>query len=98
MGVMGALVLAFILGISLAYMRGDTFKAGLNEFREIVSMVIAKVIIPLLPIYIFGIFLNMTVSGQVATVLSAFMKIILVIFCHAHFLASVAICHSRHSG
>lgn len=86
MGVMGTLVLAFILGISLAYMRGDTFKAGLNEFREIVSMVIAKVIIPLLPIYIFGIFLNMTVPGQVATVLSAFMKIILVIFAMHIFL------------
>lgn len=80
MDVMSALVLAFVLGICLAYMQGNTMKALLNEFRDIISMTIGKVIIPLLPIYIFGIFLNMTVSGEVSTVLSAFAKIILIIF------------------
>ncbi len=80
MDVMSALVLAFVLGICLAYMKGETMKSLLNEFRDIISMTIGKVIIPLLPIYIFGIFLNMTVSGEVTTVLSTFAKIILVIF------------------
>lgn len=80
MGVMSALVLAFVLGICLAYLKGATMKSLLNEFRDIISMTIGKVIIPLLPIYIFGIFLNMTVSGEVTTVLSTFAKIILVIF------------------
>ena len=80
MDVMSALVLAFVLGICLAYMQGNTMKSLLNEFRDIISMTIGKVIIPLLPIYIFGIFLNMTVSGEVSTVLSAFAKIILIIF------------------
>lgn len=80
MGVMSALVLAFLLGITLAYLKGDTLKAGLNEFRDIIAMTIGKAIIPLLPIYIFGIFLNMTMAGEVATVLSTFAKIILVIF------------------
>ncbi|MDE6443274.1 MAG: dicarboxylate/amino acid:cation symporter, partial [Muribaculaceae bacterium] len=80
MDVMSALVLAFLMGLSLAYLDGKTLKAGFIEFREIISLSIAKVIIPLLPLYIFGIFLNMTVSGQVATVLAAFAKIILIIF------------------
>lgn len=80
MSVMSALVLAFTLGICLAYMKGETLKSMLFEFREIIEMCISKVIIPLLPLYIFGIFLNMTVSGQVATVLTAFAKIILIIF------------------
>lgn len=80
MSVMTALVLAFTLGICLAYMKGETLKSVLWEFRDIISMTIGGVIIPLLPIYIFGIFLNMTVSGQVATVLSAFAKIIVIIF------------------
>ena len=88
-GVMSALVLAFTLGLALAYIKGDTLKSALNEFRDVVSMTIAKVIIPLLPLYIFGIFLNMTVSGQVATVLSAFVKIILVIFAMHIFLLLV---------
>ena len=37
-------------------------------------------IIPLLPLHIFGIFLNMTVSGQVMSVVTMFMKVIVVIF------------------
>ena len=46
----------------------------------IVTMVIEKVIIPLLPIYIFGIFLNMTVTGEVGSIVGTFIKIIAVIF------------------
>ena len=80
MSVMTALVFAFVLGICLAYLKGETLKTMLSEFRDVITLTINKVIIPLLPLYIFGIFLNMTVSGQVATVLSAFAKIILVIF------------------
>ncbi len=80
MTVMTALVLAFLLGICIASLKGNALKSMLNEFREVVEMSIRNVVIPLLPIYIFGIFLNMTSSGQVATVLSAFAKIILVIF------------------
>src|SRR5690606_2163865 len=38
------------------------------------------IIIPILPIYIFGIFLNMTVAGQVASILTVFVKIIILIF------------------
>lgn len=80
MDVMSALVLSFLMGLALAYMDGKVLKEGFFEFREIISLSISKVIIPLLPLYIFGIFLNMSVSGQVATVLSAFAKIILIIF------------------
>lgn len=86
MGVMTALVLAFTIGICLAYMKGEIMKPFLSEFREIITMTINRLIIPLLPLYIFGIFLNMTVSGQVATVLAAFAKIILVIFAMHIFL------------
>lgn len=80
MTVMTALVFAFTLGISLAYLNAGTIKSVLNEFRDIISLAIAKVIIPLLPLYIFGIFLDMTITGQVASVLATFAKIILVIF------------------
>ncbi len=83
-GVMTALVTSFMLGIGIAYMPANivshTLRDAAIEFREIVQKTIVKVIIPLLPIYIFGIFLNMTVSGETATVLSAFISIILVIF------------------
>ncbi len=80
MPVMTALVLSFMLGMGMAFIDGKSLKKGVDEFRVIVQKTIVKVIIPLLPIYIFGIFLNMTVSGKVGVVLQAFIKIIVVIF------------------
>ncbi len=80
MSVMTALVFAFMMGICMASLKTDALRRGFGEFLEIVTMTIQRVIIPLLPLYIFGIFLNMTVSGQVATMLSAFARIIVIIF------------------
>ena len=78
--VTSALVLAFILGLGTSIIGGTTFKGFLSDFREIVTVVITNVIIPILPLYIFGIFLNMGSEGHVGTVLGMFIKIILVIF------------------
>src|SRR5690606_38763098 len=50
------------------------------DFEHIISFVIEKVIIPLLPLFIFGIFLDMTYSGKVLMILNVFVKIIGVIF------------------
>ena len=80
LGVMSALVSAFIIGLGAAFLTTGTIKSLLDELRQIINMVIRNVIIPLLPVYIFGIFLNMTYTGEVASILSTFMKIILVIF------------------
>lgn len=80
MGVMTALVLAFMVGLGTAYVKGNALRGVIDEFRDIVSMTINKAIIPLLPIYIFGIFLNMTVVGQAGLILRTFIKIIGVIF------------------
>lgn len=80
MGVMPALVLAFILGLGMAQMNGGVLHGAFNDFREIIYRTIGRVIIPLLPIYIFGIALNMAYSGQAAAVLAVFIKIIGIIF------------------
>lgn len=75
-----ALALAFILGLGTTAISGHALKKALLEFRDIVTSVITKVIIPILPIYIFGIFLQMGAEGHVAAVLGMFVKIILIIF------------------
>ena len=80
MGVMTALILAFILGLGMAHVNGSALHSVFNDFREIIYRTIAKVIIPLLPLFIFGIALNMSYSGQAAAVLTVFIKIIGVIF------------------
>ena len=80
MGVMSALLLAFVLGLGMAYARSERLKEVMVEFRSIIERTIAGVLIPLLPLYIFGIFLSMTQSGQVASILEVFVKLIVVIF------------------
>ena len=76
MDVMTSLVLAFTLGLGMSVINGATLK----DFKDIINKVITGVIIPLLPLYIFGIFLNISNSGQVSGVLGVFVKIIVMIF------------------
>lgn len=80
MSVMTALVTAFMTGLGIAYLKGDTLRKGFDELRTIVSKTIHLAIIPLLPLYIMGIFVDMTVAGQVGVILGTFFKVILVIF------------------
>ncbi len=56
-GVMTALVLAFVLGLGAAYTNSETLVKVLGEFRNIINLTIKNVFIPLLPFFIFGIFL-----------------------------------------
>lgn len=83
--VMSALVFSFLLGLGMAYGTpaggGMTALRGVaREFRDIISRSIAVAIIPLLPLYIFGIFLQMTVSGEAYRIVLVFAQIIGVIF------------------
>ena len=80
MGVMTALILAFVVGVGLTLVDGDVVKRGFAEFRGIVNKVIAGVLIPLLPLYIFGVFLNMTAAGQVWNVITTFLGVIVMVF------------------
>lgn len=80
MDIMTSLLLAFVVGLGMATIKGNTLQACLVDFRDIIMKLIESVIVPLLPLHIFGIFLNITVSGQVATILVMFFKVILVIF------------------
>ncbi len=80
MSVMTALVLAFMVGLGLAYLKGDALRRVAVDFGDLVTMTIESVIIPLLPLYIFGIFLEMTAAGEVMRVIGVFIKIIGVIF------------------
>lgn len=80
MGVMTALVLSFTLGLGLAALERQTLKDAIHDFEQVIVKTIKTAIIPLLPVYIFGIFLNMTYVGQVISILTVFIKIIGVIF------------------
>ncbi|MDF1508575.1 dicarboxylate/amino acid:cation symporter [Robertmurraya sp. DFI.2.37] len=79
MGVMTALLLAFTLGLGMAALKNNALLHVMNDFRAIVEKLIEKVIIPLLPIHIFGIFSNMTFGGQVGDIMSVFAKVFVMI-------------------
>lgn len=78
--VMAALVFSFVLGLSIAYGDMKTLQNVATEFREVIIRTISKSIIPLLPLYIFGIFLMMAVTGEAYHIVLVFAKIIIVIF------------------
>lgn len=79
MGVMTALVIAFLFGIGMASIGSKTMLSFFDELNLLVEKVISFVIIPLLPFHIFGIFLNMTYTGEVAKVLSVFAVVFIMI-------------------
>lgn len=80
--VMTALVLAFMLGLGVSAVKGGgtTMKSFLGDLKGVVEITIGKVIIPLLPLHIFGIFLNMSTSGSAFSIIATFGKVIGVIF------------------
>lgn len=82
---LSAVVLAFVLGICLSTMRGktigDTLYNGMKDFSGIIDKVLQVAIIPLLPLYICGTFVDMTRSGKTFAILGILWKVFLVVIC-----------------
>ncbi|GAB95955.1 Na+/H+-dicarboxylate symporter [Kineosphaera limosa] len=79
-GVMTALVLSFLVGVFLTFIKGDVLRRSFLEFRDIVDLAIRVTLIPLLPLYIFGIFLNMSATGEAFTIISTFLGVVAFVF------------------
>lgn len=86
--IMTALTLAFVIGVFIVNLEeGNTLLKGLQNFREIISQLIGKVIIPLLPIHIAGIFARIAWQGQAADMFATFARVfILIIILHWVFI------------
>lgn len=78
--VMSALISAFVLGLGIAFFESPTLKRCFDEFRDIIAKTIEVALIPILPVYIFSIFLNMSFTGQAWHIINVFIAIIGVIF------------------
>lgn len=74
-----ALVLSFILGIGISSLKLDGMKKAFDEFGQLIELLLNKLIIPLLPLYILGVFSNITVSGEVFKILKIFLFVFAVI-------------------
>jgi len=79
MDVMSALLLAFIVGLCTLKVESPVVKKFFLEFRDIVMMTITRAIIPFLPVYIFGNFLNMSKTGDIIMIAKNFTFVIIFI-------------------
>ena len=78
--VMSALISAFVMGLGISFFESPNLKKAFDEFRDIIVKTIEVALIPILPVYIFSIFLNMSYSGQAWRIINVFIAIIGVIF------------------
>ena len=78
--VMSALITAFVMGLGISFFESTNLKKAFDEFRDIITKTIEVALIPILPLYIFSIFLNMSFTGQAWRILNVFIAIIGVIF------------------
>lgn len=79
MGVMTALLISFIFGIGIAVTHSTSLKNGFSEVQHIIEKLVAGVLIPLLPLHVYGIFANMTYAGTVMDIMSVFIRVFVII-------------------
>lgn len=81
--VTAAIVFAFIMGLSISWLKGrgqgQVLYEAFSDFGDIIVRVLELIIIPFLPVYIFGNFANMSYSGAVFSVLSIFWRVFLIV-------------------
>lgn len=77
--VMTALLLSFVVGIGLAMVPRGVLRKGFIEFRAIITKLIERIIIPLLPLHIFGIFLNLTYTGEAWEIMKTLVRVVVVV-------------------
>ncbi|SES85132.1 dicarboxylate/amino acid:cation symporter [Thalassotalea agarivorans] len=70
--VMTALALAFVFGIGISAINANSLRTVLTESRDIIELLLSKVIIPALPFYIAGVFTDMAHQGTVWDTLQTF--------------------------
>ena len=78
-GVMTALVLAFILGLGMANSKSQALLQVMRDLQHIVSLVLTKVIIPVIPVYIAGLFCNIAATGRLLPTILMFLKLYVMI-------------------
>lgn len=80
LSVMTALVIAFVMGIGLTTIKNSILVSAAIEFRTIIEGLIRRVIVPALPLFIYGIFMDLSRSGEAVRVIGTFLIVVLVSF------------------
>lgn len=98
MGVMTALVLAIFLGLGALWTHSEVWNKMLVDFREIVLLLVKRILIPVLPFYIATNFCALTYQGMLPQMKVFLLIILIAIACHYIWLTLLYLVASLYSG
>lgn len=84
-GVMTALTLALMLGIGILWTESKTLERAFDAFKDIVLLLVNRILIPVLPLYIMANFALLSYEGSIQSQLPVFITVILIVIV-AHFV------------
>lgn len=85
MSVMSALTTALLIGIAVVWTKAETMGKLLTEMERIMTAVVLRIIIPILPFFVAATFTELSYEGRLTVQLPVFLKIILIVLI-AHYI------------
>lgn len=85
MSVMSALAFSILMGLAATWTRAETVIRLLDEFQQIVLMIVSKIAIPILPVFIALTFWSLAYEGTITKQLPVFLKVVLIVMV-GHFI------------
>jgi Na+/H+-dicarboxylate symporter len=77
MDVVAAIAVAFVFGLAMATVECPALTRAFGEIKRVISLAIAKAVVPLLPFYILTVVADLTARGSLAQVCGPSVKIIM---------------------
>lgn len=77
--VMTALILAFLLGLGMANLKSDSLLSCVKDLQKIITNTLNKIIIPMIPFYVAGLFCNIAAAGRLFPTIKMFIKLYIMI-------------------
>lgn len=84
-GVMTSLTLALMIGIGILWTESKPLERAFDSFKDIVLLLVNRVLVPLLPFYIMANFALLSYEGSIQSQLPVFITVILIVIV-AHFI------------
>lgn len=101
-GVMTALILAFTLGIGMANIKGSSLLGVCRDLQKIVTGVLSRIIIPLIPVHIACLFCSIAAEGRLFATVKMFASLYVIIlalqllYILSQFALASAVCRKNH--
>ena len=85
MSVMSALAFSILIGLAATWTKAETVIRLLDEFQQIVLMIVSKIVIPILPVFIALTNWSLAYEGTITKQLPVFLKVVLIVMV-GHFI------------